>query len=83
MIDKISSIVEVLTEVESDSTVPRNVKQKLGEIIGILSEPLEISIKIDKALQELEGVTEDNNLQPHVRMQIWNIVSLLEKTGGS
>ncbi len=80
MTNQISEIIEVLTEVGNDSTVPRNVKQKLEGIMGILNEPLEISIKIDKALQELEGVTEDNNLQPHVRMQIWNIVSMLEKT---
>ena len=73
------NIIEVLAEVGNDSTVPRNVKQKLDEVIRILNKPLEVSIKIDKALQELEGVTEDNNLQPHVRMQIWNIVTLLEK----
>jgi len=79
MTNQMPNIIEVLAEVGNDSTVPRNVKQKLDEVIRILNKPLEVSIKIDKALQELEGVTEDNNLQPHVRMQIWNIVTLLEK----
>lgn len=76
----IKDIIVVLSELEGDSTIPRNVKQKITIIISILKEPAEISIKIDKALQELDEVTDDNNLQPHVRTQIWNIVSMLEKS---
>ncbi|MBI4441088.1 UPF0147 family protein [Candidatus Woesearchaeota archaeon] len=76
----INDIITVLVELGSDTSIPRNVKLKLTTVATILREPAEPSIKVDKALQELEEVTDDNNLQPHVRTQIWNIVSMLEKT---
>lgn len=80
MHDAINDIIEVLVELESDGTVPRNVKQKLNTIILVLRESTDLSIRIDRALQELEEVTDDSNLQPHIRTQLWNVVSMLEKT---
>lgn len=80
MHDAINDIIEVLVELESDGTVPRNVKQKLNTIMLVLRESTDLSIRIDRALQELEEITDDSNLQPHIRTQLWNVVSMLEKT---
>jgi len=76
---QINSIVDVLRELEEDITVPRNIKQKIQKCMSILKEPKEISMRIDCALQELDEIGEDSNLQPYIRTQIWNVVSLLEK----
>lgn len=71
-------ILQVLEELEQDATVPRNVKLKVANTIKLLKEEGEKSIKISKALHELEEVAEDINVQPYTRSQIFNIVSLLE-----
>ncbi len=79
LVNDLSGIIEVLAELGNDNTVPRNVKLKLSAITLVLENSSERSIKIDKALQELEEITDDGNLQPYVRTQLWNIASMLEK----
>jgi uncharacterized protein (UPF0147 family) len=75
---RIQSILEVLGELEQDNTVPRNIKAKIGEVIKILKQDEELSIRINKALSELDEVSDDSNMQPYTRTQIWNVVSALE-----
>ena len=77
--EQIRSIVEILEELKEDVAVPRNVKDKLISTVEALEEKTEISIRVHKALHELEEIADDPNLQPYTRTQIWNIVSLLEK----
>lgn len=76
--ERIQSILEVLGELEQDNTVPRNIKNKIGEVIKILKQDEELSIRINKALSELDEVSDDSNMQPYTRTQIWNVVSALE-----
>ena len=72
------NIIEALRELEEDSSVPRNIKNKINETIRFLEQEGEDSIKISRALSELEQVTEDANMEPYTRMQLLNVVSLLE-----
>lgn len=76
---EIDSVVETLTELEEDVTVPKNVRLKIQEIIKNLKEGTELSIKISKALNDLDEIADDVNLQSYTRTQIWNVVSALEK----
>ena len=76
--EQIESVIDVLGELQEDS-VPRNVKDKITITIEALKEKDEISIKVHKALHELEEIADDPNLQPYTRTQIWNVVSVLEK----
>jgi uncharacterized protein (UPF0147 family) len=76
---EVQQIIEALNELQGDIVVPRNVKVKIGETIKILEEDTEMSIKVSKALNELEEVADDANLQPFTRTQIWNVISMLEK----
>ena len=77
--EQLKDIVEVLAELKKDAAVPRNVKEKITSTIEILRGETELSIKINKALHELEEVADDVNLQPFTRTQLWNVVSMLEK----
>ena len=77
--EQIRTVIEVLEELQEDASVPRNVKDKLIATVKALEEKSEISIKVHKALHELEEIADDPNLQPYTRTQIWNIVSTLEK----
>ncbi len=76
--EKINAIIELLNEFENDSTVPRNVKAKISNAANALKEEAELSIRVHKALNELDEISDDSNMQPYTRTQIWNIVSLLE-----
>ena len=52
---------------------------KYLEIASKSGSSSEISIKISKALNDLDEIADDVNLQPYTRTQIWNVVSILEK----
>ena len=75
----LKDVTEALAELCDDTSVPKNVKAKFQEMMRSLADPAQVSLKIDKALQELDAIGDDSNLQPYVRTQIWNLVSLLEK----
>ncbi len=77
--EQIKSIVEVLEDLKENGSVPRNVKDKLTSTISTLEDGGEISLRVNKALHELEEVADDPNLQTYARTQIWNVVSALEK----
>ena len=77
---EIESIEPILVELKEDITVPKNVRMKIEKVIEVVNgDNLEKSIKISKALNELEEIADDVNLQPYTRTQIWSIISVLEK----
>lgn len=78
-ISELDNLANSLAEVKEDSTVPRNVRAKIESIIATLKEDTELSIKVNKALNELDSISSDVNLQAYTRTQIWNIMSVLEK----
>ncbi|MAF50845.1 MAG: hypothetical protein CMH64_02020 [Nanoarchaeota archaeon] len=72
---------EVVLEFEkiiSDDNVPKNIKSKIDNIITIFNEQTSKEVQTNKALQELEEISEESNMPDHVRTQLWGIVSLLE-----
>ncbi|MBI5398702.1 UPF0147 family protein [Candidatus Woesearchaeota archaeon] len=76
--DRIAGIIEALRELTQDSTVPRNIKMKVESVIQSLAEDTDVSIRVNKALSELDEISDDTNLQAYTRTQIWNITSMLE-----
>ena len=74
-------ILAVLTELQEDPTIPRNVKAKVENTIQALKEDEDASIIISKALNEIEEIADDPNMQSFTRTQIWNVISMLEKLG--
>ena len=76
---ELDAVVTNLGEIQDDVTVPRNVRTKIELVIGTLKEDIELSIKVNKTLNELDEISNDVNLQPYTRTQIWNAISLLEK----
>jgi uncharacterized protein (UPF0147 family) len=74
----IKEVIDAMVELMTDNTVPRNIKTKMEGIIKSLQEKEDKSLRINKALSVLEEVSDDNNIQPYTRTQLWNIVSMLE-----
>lgn len=82
MAEQISSLdtaISSLSEIQGDISVPRNVRVKIEAIISTLEEDIELLIKVNKALNELDEIANDTNLQAYTRTQIWNVMSVLEK----
>ena len=73
------TVVNSLNEIKEDATVPRNVRMKIEYVVNTLKEDTELSIKVNKVLNELDEIANDVNLQAYTRTQIWNIMSMLEK----
>ena len=73
------NVVATLCELKEDITVPKNVRLKVEKVRGLLNEETEIDIKVSKALNELEEIADDVNLQSYTRSQVWKVISALEK----
>jgi uncharacterized protein (UPF0147 family) len=71
--------ISTLTELKEESTTPKNIREKIQNVITILEgQEDEMSIKKSKALDILDQISNENNIQPFLRTQIWNVVSILE-----
>jgi uncharacterized protein (UPF0147 family) len=72
------NIIELLEEIKKDESTNANLKSKLSKAINIMKQELDVSIKVSKTLQQLEGIIEQNNIAMHLRTDLWTIFSLLE-----
>ena len=72
-------IIQALTSLKEDDGVPKNVRSKIDIIINNLKDESELSMKVGKSLHNLDEISEDLNLPPFIRTQIWNISSMFEK----
>lgn len=76
--EKISNLINIIQSVAEDTSLPRNIRRSLNEAIEHLKSDDEPIVKVGAAVYVMEGLTEDINLPPHARTQIWNILSALE-----
>ena len=76
--DPLQSVLEAIADMREDSTIPRNVKAKLTEISLLLNSEGDLTMHVNKVLETLDGISDDVNLQSYTRMQLLNIVSMLE-----
>ncbi len=78
--EKIKEIIDALSELGNDLAVPKNIKNRINHMIDILKDDSELSIRVNKVLNDLDEIADDTNMQAYTRIQILNIVSLLETT---
>ena len=76
--EQLSESLEALKDLSEDNTVPKNIKLKINNIIKSLEDEKDISIRVNRALNELDEISDNNNIQSYTRTQIWNVVSILE-----
>ena len=73
------TLIEELTMILEDNAIPKNIRLKVTEAIATLQDTeKESCIRANKALQELDDISDDPNIPSYIRPQIWNIVSQLE-----
>ena len=78
MDSNINVVMQALEDLGNDD-VPKNVREKVAVTMRTLQgNNGDGIIRVSRALQELEGIAEDNNLDAFARSKLFNIVSLLE-----
>ncbi len=76
----LSNILKMLEQVVDDRKVPRNIRMAVEDSKKALEdEELSSELKISTAITTLDEIINDSNMPMHTRIQIWNIVSMLEQ----
>ncbi|MDI6721786.1 MAG: UPF0147 family protein [Candidatus Aenigmarchaeota archaeon] len=76
---ELNDINKLLDEVNSDRTVPRNIRILTEQAKKDLNNAAnEMSVRINSAVSILDEVSNDPNIPTYTRTQIWNAVSMLE-----
>jgi len=77
---KVKDVIETISEIMEDPSLPKNIKGNLECITGILKDAKakDVKLKADKCIHDLDDISSDVNLQPFVRTQLWSVVSMLE-----
>jgi len=72
-------VVELVNELCSDRSIPKNVRTILEQIKELLADnKKEMGVKIDTSMQMIESISQDPNLSSFIRTQIWELSSVLE-----
>lgn len=76
---EIQEVIELLSQIEEDRSVPKNIRYRIKTAIDVLSQDGTLpGVRASKALEELEAASDETNLPTYTRTQIWQVVSLLE-----
>ena len=78
--NEMQPVLELFDRIENDLNIPKGLKTKLEDIKGSLLEEdnNSIAMRINQALECLDDISDDSNTPDYIRIQIWNIVSILE-----
>lgn len=71
----ISDIVEELYEEDIEQVV----LERLKLFVHVLSEPIDLSLRVDRCRQILEELDERSDIDMFVRTQLWNVSALIEQ----
>lgn len=76
----LETILERLESLSEDRTVPSNVREMLKEAINSLkNENEDLAVRVNAAISLLDEASNDPNIKPFTRTEIWSIASMLEK----
>ena len=76
---KLKDIAELMEPIIEDTTVPRNIRNKINEAKEkIITKEGEKAVNIANAVYTIEEVSNDINMPFHIRTELWSILSELE-----
>ncbi len=74
---ELRNVIELVSSVASDTTVPRNIRLALDEARRKL-QGKDLDVGITGAIYLLDDISNDINMPSHTRTEIWQIISDLE-----
>lgn len=75
----LSPVVELLEQIASDRTVPKNIRAAVEDSMNALAGDDDVKVRISAAIGYLDDIINDPNMPMYTRTQIWNVVSMLEE----
>ncbi|MCD4666698.1 UPF0147 family protein [archaeon] len=76
--DQLNNIIEMLSGIKEDNSVPKNIRAKVENTIILLNDDkCEDCIKVDKVVQELDEISQDPNLPVYTRVEVLNVIGVL------
>ena len=73
-----NDIKEMLDIIKEDSGTPRSLREKINNMKIFIDSNKETQLKINQLQQELEDISNDVNLPPFIRTQVWQVSGALE-----
>ncbi len=78
-IERLKQAIEILENTANSSATPRNIRNSIKEIIESLNDQsLNTSVRAANAISILDELTQDPNMSSHIRVVLWQVVSILE-----
>ncbi|MFP3416761.1 MAG: UPF0147 family protein [Nitrososphaeria archaeon] len=76
---KIEQVIQQLTPLLTNKGIPRSLRNMLKETLDQLQDnSISPAIRAANTVSVLEEVSQDPNIPSHIRVLIWNMMSLLE-----
>jgi len=75
---KLNEIINMASALISDVTIPKNIRKAISDAKARLENNDELNVKVSAAIYLIDSISDDINMPPHARTQIWAIVSALE-----
>ena len=77
--ENLQYIIEMMDGVIKDLSVPKNIRKALSDAKEKLLSNDDLKLRVSSAIYIIESITDDVNIPPHARTQIWSIMSELER----
>ncbi len=78
-LERLKQGISILQSVADSPTTPRNIRNTIKEMIDMLNdESLSISVRAANTISMLDDLTQDPNMASHIRVMLWQAVSVLE-----
>ena len=75
--EKVKDVLDLMDEVINDNGVPRNIRKTVEDAKKKVEEKADVT-NLSMAIYLLDDVSNDINMPPHTRTEIWTIISELE-----
>ncbi len=76
----LTGVKDMLGEIKIDNSVPRNIRNKIEEVMVQLDkEDCEFDIKVSRLLNDLEEISEFPNLPSYIRTEILMTIGILSE----
>ncbi len=76
--NNIEAVVEMMDALVEDFSVPRNIRNSVAEGRERMLGDEDLSVRVTAAIYKLDDISNDINMPPHTRTDIWSIISQLE-----
>ncbi len=79
-LEKLNSATTTLDMLTKNANIQRNIRNMIREVLIVLKDEKggSISVRAANAISMLDGITQNPQMQSHIRTSLWQVVSSLE-----